>query len=986
MSARGVLTVVGQAVGYYFGGPIGAVVGSVIGGAVGGEIDGPIESTDPIGNLSSPKLEYGGRLPRIYGRHRVAGYLAWASEKRATAIETEQGKGGPSAVSTSWQYSQDQLWLVAIDSPLIGISRVWRNKELIWTKLTESGAASLAASSSTNAWADIEFFDGNQSQMPWSVYETAVGVENAVAYRHRTTIGITDAQFVNGEAPPLYEFEVYSAGESTEDVEVVLFRFDESTVTEVGGRVVTEIGGGNADSNQSPSKFSGSGKFNGAAYEVDVNNIAANTPVNIQAWFSLTEDVSLGDVIRVAAIGDFFSGAIDQYAGIFHVATTSPQLRGFAFYVDGTFVHSEYVDVSEWNPTSWRYLEGDYDGTTARLFVDGVLVDSATVSAASATSVNVYVGAQSVSPSGARIILDDVRVTIGRSRHTASYTPPTAPHPYDPEASVSIENVDLADVVEAEVLRCGLVTGEYDVTELVGTEVIGFAAAGSPRQAIEQLGAIYWFDMAPGNRAVGRGAAAITTVPFLETGAGLGSPGETFTGLERANDIEAPIQVALSGPNVSADYEVGTQSSDRLVGSGADIRKVQSSVVMTPAMQKGRAESMVMDARVSSHTGSFTVSDDYIEIEPTDVITAEDREGNTYNVRVLRQTYSDGVWKNDVALDDASVLIESGVTSENYSPAVTVAPVPASSMIFLDGPIFRDTDNTPGFYVAVYGTGNYPGFSVRRSNDGVDYSVEVARGTQSATVGTTSTTLGAWDGRYVIDEESTVTVSVNGELSSITEDAFQLDATRNAFAIGASGRWEYINALTCTLDSPGVYTLSRLVRCRRGTEHATDSHAAGDTVIYLNTALRRIDGTTSDIGLTRYYKAVTLGQSSNSATTESFTDSSVGLEPFAPIRLEATRDGSDNITFTWTRRDRAAIRYGGPGGTYAPMSEATEAYSIDILDGTDVLRTITATSETATYSAADQTSDGLTPGDPVSAVVYQLSAIVGRGYPLEATV
>lgn len=961
MSARGVLTVVGQAVGYYFGGPIGAVVGSVIGGAVGGEIDGPIESTDPIGNLSSPKLEYGGRLPRIYGRHRVAGYLAWASEKRATAIETEQGKGGPSAVSTSWQYSQDQLWLVAIDSPLIGISRVWRNKELIWSILDESDEASRLASMNTNAWAEIEFFDGNPAQLPWSVYETAVGSDNAVAYRHRSTIGITDAQFVNGEAPPLYEFEVYSAGDATAGSDVTWNPADKDPVV--------TLSGGNLTATNPTDTYgavrSNVGKTDGNWYwefTVDVLDVSTD------CWLGASGAIDgLSSVI-----GSYNPRAMLRTTGEISSLSLNTTLSGFSYGVGDVVGVAIKVATGE----TWFHINGVY-----------YAFGNPSTGAAPTCNAGTPDPGDSIKPwFGADNSPGDTTVTANFGP-TFAYPIPSGFSALSGQApSVTIENVDLADVVEAEILRCGLVSGEYDVSELVGTEVIGFAAAGSPRQAIEQLGAIYWFDMAPGNRAVVRGGASIETVQFLETGAGLGSPGEPFTGLERTNDIETPIQVALSGPNVSADYEVGTQSSDRLVGSGADIRKVQSSVVMTPAMQKGRAESMVMDARVSSHTGSFTVSDDYIEIEPTDVITTEDRDGNTYNVRVLRQTYSDGIWKNDVALDDASVLIESGITSENYFPAVTVAPVPDSSMIFLDGPIFRDADDTPGFYVAVYGTGNYPGFSVRRSSDGVDFSVEVARGTQSAIVGAASTALGAWDGRYVIDEDNTVTVSVNGELSSITEAAFQLDATRNAFAIGASGRWEYINALTCTLDSPGVYTLSRLVRARRGTEHATDSHEAGDTVIYLNTALRRIEGTTSDIGLTRYYKAVTLGQSSNAATAESFTDSSVGLECFSPTRLEATRDGSDNITFTWTRRDRAAIRYGGPGGTYAPMSEATEAYSIDILDGVDVIRTITATSETATYSAADQTSDGLTPGDPVTAVLYQLSAVVGRGYPLEATV
>jgi hypothetical protein len=34
----------------------------------------------------------------------------------------------------------------------------------------------------------------------------------------------------------------------------------------------------------------------------------------------------------------------------------------------------------------------------------------------------------------------------------------------------------------------------------------------------------------------------------------------------------------------------------------------------------------------------------------------------------------------------------------------------------------------------------------------------------------------------------------------------------------------------------------------------------------------------------------------------------------------------------------------------------------------------------ATYSAAEQTNDGITPGDPVTVSVAQVSAVVGAGH------
>jgi protein involved in polysaccharide export with SLBB domain len=65
-----------------------------------------------------------------------------------------------------------------------------------------------------------------------------------------------------------------------------------------------------------------------------------------------------------------------------------------------------------------------------------------------------------------------------------------------------------------------------------------------------------------------------------------------------------------------------------------------------------------------------------------------------------------------------------------------------------------------------------------------------------------------------------------------------------------------------------------------------------------------------------------------------------------------------------------------------PLAEETEAYEVDIRNAGDTatLRTFTGlTSPTVTYTAAQQTADGLTPGDPVRVHVFQMSALVGRG-------
>ena len=68
------------------------------------------------------------------------------------------------------------------------------------------------------------------------------------------------------------------------------------------------------------------------------------------------------------------------------------------------------------------------------------------------------------------------------------------------------------------------------------------------------------------------------------------------------------------------------------------------------------------------------------------------------------------------------------------------------------------------------------------------------------------------------------------------------------------------------------------------------------------------------------------------------------------------------------------------------VGEASEAYDVDVMNGGTVVRTLTATSSTVTYTAAQQTTDFGSPQSSVTVRVYQRSAVIGRGFPGIATI
>lgn len=280
------------------------------------------------------------------------------------------------------------------------------------------------------------------------------------------------------------------------------------------------------------------------------------------------------------------------------------------------------------------------------------------------------------------------------------------------------------------------------------------------------------------------------------------------------------------------------------------------------------------------------------------------------------------------------------------------------------------------------------GAQLYKSSDGGTTYGAVLSTTRSAIIGRATSVLGDFDGGNVFDYENTVTIELLSTGSLISYTQLQVLNGSGAFLLGAPGRWEVLQAKTATLVAPSTYTLSGLLRGRRGTEWAMGTHQTSDrfVLIDINTFQRPNPGT-GEIGLARLYKGVTMSDTLANTPYQSFTNSAVGLKPYAPVHLSGSRDGSNNLTINWVRRSRV----GGEWRDYVDVQigESTLNFDIEIWDASysTLIRTIAGVSDvTAPYSAADQTADGLTPGDPVYLKIYQISSLVGRGYALTGVV
>ncbi|MEM1039814.1 MAG: glycoside hydrolase/phage tail family protein [Pseudomonadota bacterium] len=171
-----VLQAVGSAVGAAVGGPLGAAIGQAIGAAAGSAIDqqlfGPGDQT-----VSGPRLDTarvlssreGNPVARVYGRHRVAGDVIWATqleEVRSSESRSSGGKAsGPKTTVNTYTYFAN-FAVGLCEGRIGGIGDIWVDGTLLdQTQHT------------------LRLHTGRNDQLPDALIEAKQGEGNAPAYR-----------------------------------------------------------------------------------------------------------------------------------------------------------------------------------------------------------------------------------------------------------------------------------------------------------------------------------------------------------------------------------------------------------------------------------------------------------------------------------------------------------------------------------------------------------------------------------------------------------------------------------------------------------------------------------------------------------------------------------------------------------------------------------------------------------------------------------
>lgn len=452
--------------------------------------------------------------------------------------------------------------------------------------------------------------------------------------------------------------------------------------------------------------------------------------------------------------------------------------------------------------------------------------------------------------------------------------------------------------------------------------------------------------------------------------------------------VDLPRQSNVVYSDRTLDYQRSTQRAFRDQGEAQNKDTTELPLTLTADQARQIADRLLWLPWTARRGAMVQLPERWIRANPGDLYGVP-VAGQTLPYKLVRLVRGDNdILAGEFQQEDLLAYESSAVGASGRLPTNSLELPGITRLFLVDAPIVRDEDDDTGFYWAVTAESTgWRGASVLRStDDGETFSQMGSIGVR-ATVGDVSGVVPSGPAD-LWDRTTTITVSLvfeNDVLESRTEDAVLSGANLVWLGDTTGQGGEWLQFATATLISPQTYELTDLLRGRLGTEANIGTHGADEVLVMASqTTGRRDDFGPGDWGVSRLYKPVSILNDRETATDQAFTNDGEGKTPYSPVHITGERDVSDNLTVEWVRRTRLQVP--GMGSGPVPLGEATEAYEIDILDGATVVRTLTATSPTVIYTAADQTTDGLTPGDPVDLVVYQMSDVKGRGRPGTATV
>jgi hypothetical protein len=926
--------------------------------------------------------QYGAFIPQCYGLGRVAGSLVWVEKDangnhlRESSRPIRASKGGSRTVGRKYTYTVTMAWLIC-KGPIAQVKRIWGNDKVLYD----------AALGDPDGKYTIRIYLGTEDQEVDEAIEAAEGEDQWTGYRGMAYAVLEDFPLGEfGNAIPNMSFEVAGIGGTVDYTPLVHYAFedDPGLLIDSGpnGYDLTETQVGLATQTTGPTGHGEALRF-AAATDQYLRRVVGNLP----DWQGAELTVDLWCRYRGAGTDDVTFQYWDPAASSnysFQLLLTAILGGGVQVSIAPTAGTELLFDESLPLDSDWHRITWTYDGLgTSKLYLDTVEVGS--ISAPHATLAWSPTATAKLEIFEGDFDLDEVTV----------YNAVVPPSDDEGAAAVTV------DVILAhQFAQVGLTAGEYNVTAAAAKSVTGFVLGSrvDVRQADRELLMLTDLDLAEVDGkivVVARGGASVATIAEGELGAYVAdstpeaAEPPALIEAKRLPGSELPYRLDLEYLSRVLDYQQGQATATRFarVAETQEQLTVSTPLVLTEAQARQAAEKLLYQQWWERQQLVVTVGPKFLFLAPGDIVTVP-VAGSTLRARVEQADVDPfGVIRLTLAQDAAEILTQvlEGPTLE--APFAGLTEADETLMVAWVGNALLDSHAVAGdigVYVAAGGPleEDWPGATLFWSRDGGVTYAELGSLEDNATLGSADTVLAAPASYDLWDDVSTVDVEItSGDAPETSSDTAVLNGA-NAAILGE----EVIQFVTVTALGSNVYRLSRLLRGRRGTESYGGSHLVGDRFALLEDGrVKRFPVDFALLGKTVHLKAVTVGTTVAVATAVSIDVLGTELKPYAVAHVTGSRDGSNNLTISFERRARA-------GGAWADLvdvqqPESTLAFELDVLTapGGSVVRTITTSTESASYLASEQVTDFGSAQNPVHLAIYQRGA-VGRGYVKTASV
>jgi hypothetical protein len=358
-------------------------------------------------------------------------------------------------------------------------------------------------------------------------------------------------------------------------------------------------------------------------------------------------------------------------------------------------------------------------------------------------------------------------------------------------------------------------------------------------------------------------------------------------------------------------------------------------VAITSTEAKTLAYLLLYKMWATKNSQSWRLGPEHLQIEPGDIGSVADGSLG-YTVKIAETSINGDL---SITLKAQSLLSDAPieVTGENPPPwepdtkgfsRTQVIPIDSVLIRASDDVATYDTDDaTMYFVIAPTSRRSYRGGSAQFGVSPTTYTV-IGTTTVAPVLGYLTAVLGNPGDPWATDTVNTIEVQIacGDETRLVSISDLELLGYENTALVGAPGRWELVQFRDVANPSDHKYSLSTLLRARRGSEDNIANHQVGDYFILISSARSHsVKATFLDEKL--FYRGYSINQAPKDGLVRTTLFAAESAKPLRPT-MESAAMATLDLVISWARRTRGNGEW-VDGTSDVPVFETVDIFDIE---------------------------------------------------------